>query len=89
MGNKSTRIPDEVLKEIFPKKMSRFQSSAEVYTQLKTMILVGKLKKGVSLTQQGIVQRFNVNNVAVSVAFSQLKNEKLIITKRGIGSFIA
>jgi DNA-binding GntR family transcriptional regulator len=89
MGNKRSRIPDEVLKEIFPKKLSRFQPSAEVYTQLKTMILSGKLKKGGSLTQEGIVQRFNVNNVAVSVAFSRLKKEKMIITKRGVGSFIA
>ena len=89
MGNKRSRIPDEVLKEIFPKKLSRFQPSAEVYTQLKTMILSGKLKKGGSLTQAGIVQRFNLNNVAVSVAFSRLKKEKMVITKRGVGSFIA
>jgi DNA-binding GntR family transcriptional regulator len=89
MRNKRSRKPDEILKEILPKKLSRFQPSAEVYTQLKTMILSGKLKKGGSLTQEGIVQRFNLNNVAVSVAFSQLRKEKLIITKRGIGSFIA
>ena len=89
MKKSKDRIPDKVLKEIFPKKLSRFQSSAEVYTQLKTMILSGKLKKGERLTQGEIVQRFNLNWAAVGVAFSRLKKEKLIIAKRGIGSFIA
>jgi DNA-binding GntR family transcriptional regulator len=87
--SKRNRIPDEVLKEIFPKKLSRSQTSDEVYTQLKTMILSGKLKKGERLTQGEIVQRFNLNWAAVGVAFSRLKKEKLIITKRRIGSFIA
>jgi hypothetical protein len=41
MRVKRDRIPDKVLKEIFPKKLSRSQSSDEVYTQLKTMILSG------------------------------------------------
>jgi DNA-binding GntR family transcriptional regulator len=89
MSVKRDRIPDKVLKEIFPKKLSRFQPSAEVYRQLKTMILSGKLKKRGRLTQEEIVQRFNLNKPAVSIAFSRLKKEKLIITKRGIGSFIA
>jgi hypothetical protein len=39
------RIPDEVLKEIFPKKLNRFQSSDGIYAQLKEVILSGKLKK--------------------------------------------
>jgi DNA-binding GntR family transcriptional regulator len=82
-------ILDKVLKEIFPKKLSRFQPSDEVYRQLKKMILSGKLKKGERLTQEEIVQKFNLNGVAVNVAFARLKKEKLIITKRGIGSFIA
>ena len=89
MRVKRDRIPDKVLKEIFPKKLSRFQPSDEVCTQLKTMFLSGKLKKGERLTQEEIVQRFNLNKPAVSIAFSRLKKEKLIITKRGIGSFIA
>jgi DNA-binding GntR family transcriptional regulator len=82
-------IPNKVLRETFPEKLTRFQPSDEVYRQLKTMILSGKLKKGERLTQEEIVQRFNLNKPAVSIAFSRLKKEKLIITKRGIGSFIA
>jgi hypothetical protein len=89
MRVKRDRISGKVLKEIFPKKLSRSQSSDEVYTQLKTMIPSGKLKKRERLTQGEIVQRFNLNKVAVSIALSRLKKEKLLITKRWIGSFIA
>ena len=83
------RIPDKVLKEIFPKKLSKCQPSNEVYTQLKAMILSGKLKKGERITQEEIVRRFHINGVAVNVAFSRLNKEKLVITKRGTRSFIA
>ena len=82
-------IPNKVLKEIFPKTLSRFQPSDEVYRRLKTMILSGKLKKGERITQEEIVRRFHINGVAVNVAFSRLNKEKLVITKRGTRSFIA
>jgi DNA-binding GntR family transcriptional regulator len=82
------RVPNEVLKEIFPRKLSRYQSPDRVYTQLKEMILSGKLKKGKKIIQEEIVQRFNLNKAAVTMAFSRLRKEKLIITKRGIGSFV-
>ncbi len=45
-------IPDEVLKEIFPKKLRRSRSSDEIYTQLRRMILSGKLKKDQRLIQE-------------------------------------
>ena len=48
------RVSNEVLKEIFPKKLSRFQSSEQVYVQLKRMILSGKFKKGQRLLQEKI-----------------------------------
>ena len=82
-------IPDKVLEEIFPKKLSRSQSSDEVYTRLKKMILFGKPKKGQKLIQEEVVQRFNLNKAAVTVAFSRLRKEKLTVTKRRIGSFVA
>ena len=50
------RIPDKVLEEIFPKKLNRFQSSDEVYAQLKKMILSGKLKKGQRLRRDEFAQ---------------------------------
>jgi DNA-binding GntR family transcriptional regulator len=88
MKKSTDRICDEVLKEIFPKKMSRFQSSDEVYTQLRKMILSGQLKRRQKLIQEEVVQRFDLNKAAVILAFSRLRKEKLIITKRGIGSFV-
>ena len=55
MENKTSRIPDEVLKEIFPKKLNRYEASEKVYSHLKKMILSGKLKKGQKLTHEGIL----------------------------------
>ena len=82
------RIPDKVLREIFPKKLSRNLSSEQIYTQLKQMILSGRLKSGQRLIQEKIAQKFNVSRMAVAIAFSQLKKDGLIIPKRGTGSFI-
>ena len=42
------RIPDEVLKEIFPEKLKRYGASEKAYSHLKQKILSGKLKKGKS-----------------------------------------
>jgi DNA-binding GntR family transcriptional regulator len=81
-------IPDKILREIFPKKLSRNLSSEQIYTQLKQMILSGRLKSGQRLIQEKIAQKFNVSRMAVAIAFSQLKKDGLIISKRGTGSFI-
>jgi DNA-binding GntR family transcriptional regulator len=61
------------LKKSFPKKLSTHRASEMVYTQLKQMILSGKLKKGQMLLQEKIAQDFGVNRVTVATAFSQLK----------------
>jgi GntR family transcriptional regulator, transcriptional repressor for pyruvate dehydrogenase complex len=81
-------IPNEVLKEIFPKKLNRYQVSEKVYSHLKQMILSGKVKKGQRLVQEKIAQKFNVSRMAVAIAFSKLKKDGLIISKRGVGSFV-
>jgi DNA-binding GntR family transcriptional regulator len=83
------RIPDEVLKEIFPKKLNRHEVSEKVYSQLKKMILSGKLKKGKRLSYDGIVQDFNVSRGIAHRIISQLKKEGLIISKDKIGLYIA
>jgi DNA-binding GntR family transcriptional regulator len=83
------RIPDEVLKEIFPGKLNRCQASEQVYTQLKQMILSGRLKKGQRLMRGEIVQNLNVSEMVVSRAFSQLKKDGLVIIKGTVGSFVA
>jgi DNA-binding GntR family transcriptional regulator len=64
-------IPNEVLKEIFPKKLNRYQVSEKVYSHLKQMILSGKVKKGQRLVQEKIAQKFNVSRMAVAIAFSK------------------
>jgi DNA-binding GntR family transcriptional regulator len=83
------RIPDEVLKEIFPKKLKRSLASELVYTQLKEMVLSGRLKKGQNLIQEDIAHTFNVSKTAVSIAYSRLKKEKLIIIKGKAGLSVA
>ena len=89
MKKSKDRIPDKVLKEIFPKKLSRSQPSDEVYAQLRKMILSGKLKKGQKLTYDGIAQDFNVSRWIVHKVISQLKKDGLIISKWREGSFVA
>ncbi len=88
VGSKITKIPDEVLKEIFPRGLNRSLASEWVYSRLKQMILSGKVKEGQRLVQEKIAQKFNVGRNAVGIAFSKLKKDGLIISKRGAGSFI-
>ena len=83
------KISDEVLKEIFPRKLNRCRASEWVYTQLKQIILAGKLKKGKRLLREEIAQNFNLSEMVVSMAFSQLKKDGLVIVKAGVGSFVA
>jgi len=89
MKNKTSRISDEVVKEIFPKRLNRHQESEKVYSQLKQMILSKKLKKGKMLTYDGIAQQFNVSRGIAHKVISQLKKEGLIISKDKIGLFVA
>jgi DNA-binding GntR family transcriptional regulator len=84
----NSKVSDEVLKEIFPKKIKRSSVSEQVYSYVKSMILSGKLKKGQRLLRLDFVQIFDVNETAVSKAFSQLKKDGLIISKGNTGSFV-
>jgi len=82
-------IPDEILKEIFPKKLNRYEASEKVYSLLKKMILSGKLKKGQRLTYDGIANDFFVSRALVHKVIFQLKKDGLIISKGRKGSFVA
>jgi len=82
------RIPDKILKEIFPKKVRRSLASEKVYSYLKQMIVSGKVKKGKRLVREKIAQTLGVHETAVAKAFSQLKKDGLIIVKHR-GSFVA
>ena len=89
MRKSKSGIPAKVLKEIFPTKLKRSLASERVYIQLKKMITSGRLRKGQKLLQDGIAQDFNVSKMAVADAFSRLKKERLVISKRGVGSSVA
>jgi DNA-binding GntR family transcriptional regulator len=82
------RIPNEVIRDIFPKRLNRSLSTEQIYIHLKKMIISGRLKKGQKLLQEKIAEDFRVSRVTVAIAFSQLKREGLIVSKNGVGSFI-
>ena len=82
------RIPYKVLREIFPKKLKRYEASEKVYFQLERMILTGKLKKGESLSYERIVHDFNVSRDVAHRVISQLKKDGLVFSKRGVGSLV-
>jgi DNA-binding GntR family transcriptional regulator len=83
------KVPDEIIKEIFSKKLKRYRATERVYTELKKMILSRKLRKGQMLLRAEIAHEFNVSETIVAKAFSQLKKDRLIIVKGGTGSFVA
>jgi DNA-binding GntR family transcriptional regulator len=82
------RIPNEIIEEIFPKKLRRGGASEKVYSRLKKMILTGKLKKGESLYYERIAHQFNVSRDVAHGVISQLKKDGLVISKRRVGSFV-
>jgi len=88
MRQSTDRIPGEVLKQIFPRELKKCLVSEQVYSHLKCMILSGKLKKGHELLQDEIAKAFNVSILAVAIAFSRLRKDRLVITKRRVGTFV-
>jgi DNA-binding GntR family transcriptional regulator len=89
MKKTKSKISDEVIKEIFSKKLKRYRATEWVYTELKKMILSRKFKKGQMLLRAEIAHEFSVSETIVAKAFSQLKKDKLIVVKGGTGSFVA
>jgi DNA-binding GntR family transcriptional regulator len=77
-----------VLKEILPEKLKRCGASEKAHSQLKKMILTAKLKKGERLFYERIVQEFNVSGDIAYGVISQFKRDGLLISKRGVGSFV-
>jgi len=88
MRRSKDRIPDEVLKEIFPKKLKGGGVPEELYARLKKMILLGKLKKGQKLTYDGVALDLNVSRRIVHNVISRLKKDRLIISKWRKGLFV-
>ena len=82
------KIPDEVLKAIFQKKLKRRNINGEVYQKLKTMILSGKLEKGHRLVQEQLAHNFNVSRQTIRTALLELKKDRLIVWKYRGGSYV-
>ena len=89
MVKESIKVPDEVLKEIFPKNLIRASLSDELYSQLKKLILSGKLKKGQKLSLNKLARDLNTTIPIINPTFRQLEKEGLIISKGRKGSFVA
>jgi DNA-binding GntR family transcriptional regulator len=81
-------VPEEVLKEIFQRKLKRRDLNGEVYNKMKKMILSGKLKKGERLVQEKLGLRFDVSRQTIIFALQQLKKDKLIVIKHKKGAFV-
>jgi len=83
------KIPDSVISEIFPRKVTKSKLSEEVYDQLKKMMLSGKLKKGQRLVEEKLAHRLNVSRNPVQIALLRLRKEKLVAWRYKKGTFVA
>ena len=81
-------VPEEVLKEIFHRRLKRSYLGSEIYDKLKKMILSGKMKKGERLIQEKLALQFNVSRQTIRTAFHQLKKDGLILWKHKDGTFV-
>jgi Ni/Co efflux regulator RcnB len=82
------RIPDEIVKEIFPQKLTGFPFQDDVYAQLKKRILSGKLKKGQRLSYDVVAHEYNITRWAAQRVISELKKDGFIICKGKAGSIV-
>ena len=82
-------VPEEVIKEIFQRKLKRRNLNYEVYHKLKKMIVSGTLKKGERLVQEKLALQFDVSRQTIIFAFQQLKKDKLIIIKHKKGAYVS
>lgn len=88
-GKMEHNIPDDVLKEIFPRRLGKRDLYGMVYNKLKKMILSGKLKKGERLVEEKIAQEFDVSRQPVRAALFKLEKDKLIVRKNRKGTFVS
>lgn len=61
-----------------------------VCRQLREMIVSGRLQEGAKLDSENkLAQSFSVSRVVVREALQQLRSEKLIVTRQGVGTYVA
>ena len=81
-------IPDKVIQEIFPEKFKRTSPTKQTYDLLRRLILTGELKKGEKVTQNTVAEELGVGDTVVKVAFSRLRRQGLIISRKRAGSVV-
>jgi len=81
-------IPNKVIQEIFPDRSQRTSPAKETYDLLRHLILAGKLKKGEKLIQNTVAEELGMSDTVVKVVFSRLRRERLIISRKGVGSVV-
>jgi len=88
MPGAEDRIPKKILREIFPRKLEQYRVRENIYSELKKIILSGKLKKGQRLLRDEIAQSFEVSRTEVNKAFQRLKKEGLVVVKHRTGTYV-
>jgi DNA-binding GntR family transcriptional regulator len=88
MKKSRNRIPNKVLKEIFPQYLKKFSLSDDLYAQLKALIRSGKLKKGQKLALNKLAHDLDTTIPIIRPAFQRLEREGLIISMGRKGSFV-
>jgi DNA-binding GntR family transcriptional regulator len=83
------KIPDDILKDIFQKKLKKKNIDGDVCQKLKKMIFSGKLKDGQRLIQEAVALHFNVSRQTVRNAFLQLEKDKLIVNRYRKGVYVS
>jgi len=83
------KIPPDVLKDIFQRKLKKRNINGDVCQKLRKMILSGKIKDGQRLVQEEVALHFNVSRQTVRNAFLQLEKEELIINRYRKGACVS
>ena len=61
-----------------------------VCQQLREMIVTGKITEGTKLESENkLAEAFCVSRVVIREALQQLRSEKLIVTRQGVGTYVA
>lgn len=62
----------------------------EVFRQLREMILSGTWAEGTKIDSENeLARRFSVSRVVIREALQLLRSEKLIVTRQGVGTYVA
>lgn len=71
-------------------KIEKINLVEAIYQQLREMILSGKVSEGTKLESENkLAESFSVSRVVIREALQKLRGEKLIVTRQGVGTYVA